>query len=123
MMTTDQLEDLSSYRDRVATWMHENLPRRDKERPWNPIDDDDDRASTNRELQRRLFEGGFAGVCYPVEYGGQGLPIEYQRVVDDVSDGFDMPLLFSIPTLSITGPTILEFGTEEQKRRYIPAWL
>jgi alkylation response protein AidB-like acyl-CoA dehydrogenase len=120
---TDGLEDLGIYRERVQTWMSENLPRRDPVNPWDAIEDDDDRASKNRELQQKLYAGGFAGACYPKEYGGQGLPIEYQRVIDDVSDDFDMPMLFSVPTLSITGPTVLEFGTEEQKQRYIPSWI
>lgn len=120
---TDQLEDLTTYRERVRTYMEEHLPRRNHENPWHPMEDDDDRATTNRELQRKLFDGGFAGVCYPKEYGGQSLPIEYQRVINDVSEDFDMPLLFSTPTMSITGPTVLEFGTEEQKKRYIPKYL
>jgi alkylation response protein AidB-like acyl-CoA dehydrogenase len=120
---TDQLEDLATYRERVRTYMEENLPRRNHDNPWHPMEDDDARASINRDLQRRLFDGGFAGVCYPTQYGGQGLPIAYQRVVDDVSEDFDMPLLFSTPTMSITGPTVLEFGTEQQKQRYIPAFL
>lgn len=120
---TDTLEDLGSYRERVQTWMSENMPRRDKGNPWSSVEDDDDRATTNRELQAKLHSGGFAGVCYPKEYGGQGLPIEYQRVVNSVSIDYDMPMLFSVPTLSICGPTILEFGTEEQKQRYIPAFI
>lgn len=122
-MSTTELEDLETYRERVHTWMSENLPRRDPVNPWDAIEDDDDRASKNRELQQKLYAGGFAGACYPKEYGGQGLPIDYQRVIDDVSDDFDMPMLFSVPTMSITGPTVLEFGTEEQKQRYIPSWI
>jgi alkylation response protein AidB-like acyl-CoA dehydrogenase len=120
---TETLEDLGEYRERVQTWMSENLPRRDPVNSWDPIEQDDDRASKNRELQHKLYAGGFAGICYPKEYGGQGLPIEYQRTVDDVSVDYDMPLLFSTPTLSICGPTILEFGTEEQKKRYIPGYI
>lgn len=122
-MNDPALEDLTTYRERVETWMNENLPRRDKHNPWDPIEDDDDRASKNRDLQKLLYSGGLAGACYPKAYGGQGLSIEYQRVIDDVSDDFDMPLLFSVPTMSITGPTVMEFGTEEQKQRYIPAWI
>jgi alkylation response protein AidB-like acyl-CoA dehydrogenase len=118
---TETLEDLGRYRERVQTWMSENLPRRDHADPWDPIEEDDDRATKNRELQQKLYAGGFAGICYPKEYGGQGLPIEYQRTVDDVSVDYDMPLLFSTPTLSICGATILDIGTEEQKKRYIPA--
>jgi alkylation response protein AidB-like acyl-CoA dehydrogenase len=122
-MADTALESLDIYRDRVETWMNANLPTRDRHNPWDPIEHDDDRASMNRDLQKRLYSGGFAGICYPREYGGQGLPIEYQRVVDELSADFDMPMLFSVPTMSITGPTVLEFGTEAQKQRYIPAWI
>ena len=114
---------LAEYRDEVETWMNENMPRRDPDNPWHPTHDDDEKCSRNRELQRRLSDGGYAAVCYPKEYGGQSLTIAHQRVIDDVSMDFDMPILFSVPTLSICGPTILEFGTEEQKQRYIPAWI
>ena len=99
------------------------MPKLEPGVDWNPLRDDDDHASRARELQRRLYDGGFAGICYPVEYGGQGLPIEYQQAFDQESEGYELPALFSVPTLSICGPTVLEFGTEEQKRRYIPAFL
>ena len=122
-MTTTEFEDLDIYRERTRTWMAENMPRRDPDNPWDAVNDDDDRGTRNRQIQRTLYDGGFAGVCYPTEYGGQGLPIEYQRVIDDEIVHYDVPLLFSLPTLSITGPTVLEFGTEEQKQRYIPAWI
>ena len=119
---TDSAE-LAEYREQVETWMSENMPRRDHVNPWHPTHDDDDQSTRNRELQRRLFDGGYAAVCYPKEYGGQSLTVAHQRIIDEVSMDFDMPILFSVPTLSICGPTILEFGTEEQKQRYIPAWI
>ena len=123
--TTDatRREDLDAYRQRVRSWLADNMPRLEPGVDWNPTRDDDHRASRARELQRRLYDGGFAGICYPREYGGQGLPIEYQRVFDQESEGYELPLLFSVPTLSICGPTLLEFGTEEQKQRYIPAFI
>lgn len=119
---TDPAE-LAEYRDQVETWMNENMPRRDPVNPWHPTHDDDEKSTRNRELQRRLSDGGYAAVCYPKEYGGQSLTIAHQRIIDDVSMDFDMPILFSVPTLSICGPTILECGGEEQKQRYIPAWI
>ena len=39
------------------------------------------------------------------------------------SRGYELPVLFTTPTLTIIIPTILDFGTEEQKQRYIPAAL
>jgi alkylation response protein AidB-like acyl-CoA dehydrogenase len=118
-----QREHLDAYRKRVRAWLADNMPRLEPGVDWNPLRDDDDRASRARELQRRLYGGGFAGICYPQEYAGQGLPIEYQRVFDQESEGYELPMLFSVPTLSICGPTLLEFGTEEQKQRYIPAFI
>lgn len=115
--------ELEEYREQVETWMNENMPRRDADNPWHPTHDDDIASTRNRELQRRLYDGGYAAVCYPKEYGGRSLTISHQRVIDEVGMEFDMPMLFSVPTLSITGPTVLEFGTEEQKQRYIPAWI
>lgn len=118
-----QREELGAFRTRVQSWLAENMPKLEPGVRWDPLRDDDGHASRARELQRRQYEGGFAGICYPVEYGGQGLPIDYQRVFDQESEGYELPLLFSVPTLSICGPTILEFGTEEQKQRYIPAYI
>jgi alkylation response protein AidB-like acyl-CoA dehydrogenase len=120
--TTTRAEDLDAYRERVRSWLADNMPRLEPSVDWNPMRDDD-RASRARELQHRLYDGGFSGICYPQEYGGRGLSIEYQRVFDQESERFELPFLFSVPTLSICGPTILEFGTEEQKRRYIPAFI
>jgi alkylation response protein AidB-like acyl-CoA dehydrogenase len=116
-------EGLGAYRQRVRAWLADTMPRLPPGVDWDPLRDDDDRAGRARELQRRLYDGGFAGICYPQEYGGQGLSIEHQRVFDQESAGYELPALFSVPTLSICGPTILEFGTEEQKRRYIPAFI
>ncbi|HYZ99359.1 MAG TPA: acyl-CoA dehydrogenase family protein [Acidimicrobiales bacterium] len=120
---TTPREELDAYRRRVRAWVADNLRKLEPGERWEPLGDDDDRASRARQLQRRLYDGGFAGICYPTEYGGQGLPIEYQRVFDAESEGYELPALFSVPTLSICGPTILEFGTEEQKQRYIPAFI
>ena len=63
------------------------------------------------------------GNCYPREYGGLGLPVAYQHAFDQEASGYELPYIFSVPTMAIVGPTILECGTEEQKRRYIPAFL
>ena len=58
-----------------------------------------------------------------MEYGGQGLPRAYQLAFTEESAPYEMPVVFNVPTLSILAPTLLDFGTEEQKRRHIPAIL
>ncbi|HZQ33612.1 MAG TPA: acyl-CoA dehydrogenase family protein, partial [Mycobacterium sp.] len=84
---------------------------RGEEAPWH-------RA---KELQKRLYEGGFAGICFPREYGGLGLPIEYQKAFDAESRNYEMPMILNTPTFTICCATIVDTGTEEQKRRHISA--
>jgi alkylation response protein AidB-like acyl-CoA dehydrogenase len=122
-MSTETLEDLESYRARARAWLADNMPRLEPGKRWDPFNDDDDRGTRTRDLQRKLFDGGYAGICYPKEYGGQGLPPEYQFAFNEESIGYEMPIVMSTPTLTICGPTILDMGTEEQRKRYIPKFL
>ena len=110
-------ETIEEFRLRARAWLADHLPpRRDEvvyHRDWDGA----------RRLQRTLFDGGFAGICFPREYGGQGLPHEYQRVFTEETMPYEMPFSLNSPTLGIILPTILEFGTEAQKQRFIPAAL
>jgi alkylation response protein AidB-like acyl-CoA dehydrogenase len=120
-MSTDTLEDLDSYRQRARKWLAANMPPLPTlSGPWMMVEEDGVEA---RQLQRRLFDGGFAGICFPKEYGGQGLPRQYQAVFTEESAPYQMPFVFNVPTLSILAPTILDFGTEKQKLRHLPALL
>ena len=70
-----------------------------------------------------LFDAGLAGICFPRAYGGQGLTHEHQKVLNEEFAGYEYPLRVQIPTLSPCAAVILEFGTEEQKLRHLPAIL
>jgi alkylation response protein AidB-like acyl-CoA dehydrogenase len=116
-------EELEAFRARARSWLSDNMQRLPACADWDPVGSDDDRANRGRALQRRVWEGGFAGICYPRQYGGLGLPIEYQRAFDVEAYDYELPYIFSTPTMSIIGPTILDCGTEQQKQRYIPQFL
>ncbi|MGA8252913.1 MAG: acyl-CoA dehydrogenase family protein, partial [Mycobacterium sp.] len=76
-----------------------------------------------RELQRILYAGGFAGICFPREYGGLGLGYEYKKAFDAESVPYETPLLLNVPSFAICCATILDMGSEEQKRSHIHAAL
>ncbi len=76
-----------------------------------------------RELQSRLYGGGFAGICFPREYGGLGLGYEYKKAFDDACAGYEMPVMLNIPSFAICCATLLDVGSEEQKRSHISAAL
>jgi alkylation response protein AidB-like acyl-CoA dehydrogenase len=81
------------------------------------------RITRCRDLQRLLYDGGFAGISVPREYGGQGLTAAHQRAFNEEVAGYDYPAETQLPTFTPCMPVILEFGTEEQKRRHIPPML
>jgi alkylation response protein AidB-like acyl-CoA dehydrogenase len=120
-MTDSTVEAVESFRLRARAWLAENMPRVDVDAvPPPPGDDDADWVRT-RELQKKLYAGGFAGIGFPSEYGGLGLTPEHQRAFTEESEGYEMPLLLNVPTFSICAPTIMDMGSEHQKRERIAA--
>jgi alkylation response protein AidB-like acyl-CoA dehydrogenase len=111
------MEDIEEFRARARQWLAANMPpalthmhESETEESW----------ARSRELQRMIFDGGFAGLAIPTAYGGQGLTVEHQRVFNELTALHEMPLLLNVPNLTIMAPTLMDFGTEEQKRRHIP---
>ena len=115
-----EAEDVESFRLRARAWLADNMPLLGADAPQVSSSELDQRVVDRaRVLQRRLFDGGFAGLVFPKEYGGQGLTPAHQHAFNEETVGYEMPAVFNVPTLSIVAPTLLEFGTEEQKRRHI----
>jgi acyl-CoA dehydrogenase family protein 9 len=74
-----------------------------------------------RELLRKLGAIGFFGLTVPPAYGGVGLSLrQYLRVVEEIASRDLALAILSLAHLSIGIKGILLFGTEEQKRRYLP---
>ena len=75
-----------------------------------------------RTFQRRLFDAGLAWLQGPREFGGAGLSDEQVAVVRDVAAEFQRPDLNPLLVgQQIVAPAILQFGTDEQRRRWLPA--
>ncbi len=73
------------------------------------------------ECRRALGEAGLLGVAWPVEYGGGGLTALEQYIFAEEARRVDAPL--PMITLNTVGPTLIQFGTDEQKNRFLPAIL
>ncbi len=117
------MEDLAAFRARARAWLAESMPRLAAGYDNQQLMRDDEDGVRARALQRTLWDGGFAGICFPRAYGGLGLSRAHQRAFTVESLPYEMPVVFSIPTFSILAPTVLDFGTEAQKERHIPAML
>jgi len=77
-----------------------------------------ERGNSKAALRRRIRR-----YLLPREYGGLGLDYEYQKAFDAESLNYEMPLILNTPTFTICCATLLDTGTEEQKKQHIAAAL
>ena len=75
------------------------------------------------DWQRTLFEGGWAGITWPVEAGGRGAPGWQQRIFNEEQAKFDVAVGAFAVGVGMAGPTIIACGNDEQKQRFLPAML
>ncbi len=128
-MSNTGTEDLEAFRRRARDFVQANLGlasvRTAAGALRNDLTDEEELAEVTREreVQRMLFDAGLAGICFPTEYGGQGLTPAHQRVLNEELAGHEFPTRLQAPTLSPCTAVLLDLGTEEQKRRHIPAIL
>lgn len=116
--TTESVEDFAL---RARAWLADNMPPIDPDNPPFAVRAETESWERAKELQKRLYEGGFAGICFPREYGGLGLDYAYQKAFNDECRNYEMPLILNTPSFTICGATILDMGSEEQKRERISA--
>lgn len=117
----------ASERDRVAltrevtAWAQRNIPSRPNfPLPQTPLEvSNDEQCQFFRTWQAKVYEAGYVGSEWPVEYGGGGRPRGTQRVIDQALGRAGAPFLINIVGLSWAGPIILQYGSEAQKRRYV----
>jgi alkylation response protein AidB-like acyl-CoA dehydrogenase len=76
-----------------------------------------------RRWQRTKAENGWAGLTWPVEYGGRGLTGLQQGIFLEEERSFDVPTGMFAQAIGMMGPTIIAHGTEEQKKTFLPAIL
>jgi alkylation response protein AidB-like acyl-CoA dehydrogenase len=110
-LTFDERE--LAFRDELRAWLAANPP--DPE----PDGDEEARYAWRRDYERRLAEGGWAGVHWPVEYGGRGATLTQSAIFFEELGRSGAPLPANILGTLLAGPTIMTWGTPEQKDRYL----
>ena len=93
--TATQTESVDEFAARARKWLAENMPSIDPDDPPDADRGEEAPWLRARELQRKLWDGGFAGICFPREYGGLGLPLAYQRAFDIESRCYEMPIILN----------------------------
>ncbi|MFD0344504.1 acyl-CoA dehydrogenase family protein [Streptomyces sp. NPDC127117] len=108
-----QTERQQQLRAELRTYFREVMPGRDAGAAPGAEDPDG-----QRRVLRRIGADGMLGLGWPVEYGGQGRGADEQFVFFDEAYRAGAPV--SMVTLNTVGPTLMKYGTEEQKAYFLP---
>jgi alkylation response protein AidB-like acyl-CoA dehydrogenase len=109
----------TAFRDRVRSWLKQNLPEEWVRRLRAGSDVPRPEAyDLLRQWQRKMYEAGLVGLTWPREYGGQGLTFMEEMILHEEMALTKAPPVLNILAIGMAGPTIIAYGTEEQKKRY-----
>ena len=113
-----------SFRDEVRDWLKRSLPRSWVERLHGGSDiPRPDAYEFLRQWQGKMNEAGFMGLTWPKESGGRGLTFMEEMILQQEMALAKAPPVLNILAVGMAGPTIIAYGTEEQKKRYPPKML
>jgi len=107
----------TKFRDELRAWLKSNVPS-----DWETHrlrDSMEDRFQFLRGWQKRVYEAGWAGVAWPKEYGGRGASLMEQVIFTQEMPAAGAPPMANILGMALIGPTIIAYGTEAQKKRYL----
>jgi alkylation response protein AidB-like acyl-CoA dehydrogenase len=118
-------DEAEAFRQEFRTWLEANMPP-----PREKGDNDDigseivrtDDNDWNYSLQwhRKMNAGGWVGVSWPKAYGGRGATLEQMVVYNEEMVRARAPGIVNGLGIMLVGPTLIHWGTEEQKKRYVP---
>jgi alkylation response protein AidB-like acyl-CoA dehydrogenase len=109
--------DEKQFRGELRAWLEANLPKDWDEWRKESIEES---FPYLRAWQRKLYEGGWAAVSWPKEYGGRSASLMQQSIFWEEMARVEAPPMANSLGLGLIGPTIIAYGTETQKKRYIP---
>src|SRR5574338_36830 len=105
----------NAFRAEVRAWLAAHVPAQPL-----PSFDTREGCDAHRAWERRLHAGGFAMVPWPVEYGGRGADLLEWLIFEEEYYRAGAPRRINQNGIFLLGPTIMEYGTEAQKARFLP---
>jgi alkylation response protein AidB-like acyl-CoA dehydrogenase len=107
------------YRMEVRGWLEANQPppltleekeRADENSLWDRL----------KLWHKKLHDGGWAGLTWPKQFGGRGATFVEQVIFQQELARLNLPMGCNILGVIMAGPALMQWGTEDQKRRYLP---
>ncbi|NBU94880.1 MAG: acyl-CoA dehydrogenase [Actinobacteria bacterium] len=113
--------EAEDFRVDIRAWLENNLPEGWFDEGFEMTADE--RSEFNRTWPQKLFEGGWICATWPTEYGGKGLTTMQGVVLAEEFARARAPMRGDFFGDTLVGPTLLQWGTEEQKREFLPGIL
>lgn len=115
------MSELETFREETRAWLEDNCPQemRNLSFHWEDAHLIYSRPEAKVWLER-MAARGWVAPTWPSEYGGGGLDPEHAAVLSQEMKRISATAPSSGMGLTMIGPTLLEYGTEEQKQRHIP---
>ncbi len=117
-MELDYAPEDEAFRAEIRTWLQDNLPKGWFEPGFEMSTEE--RKKFNDEWPSKLFEGGWICATWPKEYGGKGLTTMQGVVLAEEFANAKAPMRADFFGDTLVGPTLLQWGTEEQKKEFLP---
>ncbi len=114
--------DLEAFRAEAREWLEANFPSALKQqRQAGELSDGEEPSAELMLWRKRIGEKGWATPTWPKKYGGGGLSVKAARVLQQemAKVGAFNPLMFGMG-ITMIGPTMLDYATEEQLERHLP---
>jgi len=105
--------DDQAYRARLRAWIHDHAGIA------AGIGTAPDAIRASRDWARLLWDAGYAGLGWPVSYGGHAATLTQQIIVNEEMARANLPPPINVIGVNIFGPTLILHGTEQQKRRFL----
>ena len=109
-----------AFRQEFRSWLEKNIPHdwRDDQELHDP--DTTEEFERRRAWHRQLYDNGWMCIHWPQEFGGRGASLIQQVIYNQELDRAKAPPTVNFQGIARVGPTLMQWGTPEQKQRYIP---
>ncbi len=104
-----------AFRKEAREWLEAHVPKE----PLPSLDTEEGFAA-HREWEKILAKGRWGMVCWPEELGGRGGDLFDWLIFEEEAYRVGAPLRVNQNGIYLLGPTLMEYGTEEQKKRFLP---
>ncbi len=114
-MDLNLTDEQTAFRDEVRGWLEANVPA-------EPLATDGGRESfeAHRAWEKRLYEAGYAAISWPTAYGGRDADLLTQAIFQEEYTRAEAPSRINVLGLGLAGPTLMVYGNDEQKQRWLP---